>query len=158
VQWGEEDMEDEEQEGQRDKVFPVSMALISNCPASIPSPVRQASKCREFDSRLLRSPPPEAPWPRIVILREWPLSPPRGPVVERDFYEYYLHDYHDEGLDQQCGVIAGAGPVEDFEDGGCEHDEWDVEREAGRGAGAVDGEDLVRVGGYGGEDETAIVC
>ena len=68
-----------------------------------------------------------------------------------------MHDYHDEGLDQQCGVVAGAGPVEDFEDGGCEHDEGDVEGEAGGGAGAVDGEDLVRVRGYGGEDEAAVV-
>lgn len=68
-----------------------------------------------------------------------------------------MHDDHDEGLNEQCGIVASTGPVEDFEYGGCEHDEGDVEREAGGGAGAVDGEDLVRVGGYGGEDEAAIV-
>ena len=60
---------------------------------------------------------------------------------------------HDEGLYEQSSVIAGAGPVEDFEDGGCEHDEGDVEGEASGGTGTVDGEDLVGIGGYGGEDE-----
>ena len=52
---------------------------------------------------------------------------------------------HDAGLEEEREVVAGAGPVEDFEDGGCEHDEGDVEGEAGRGVGAVDGEDLVGV-------------
>jgi len=67
-----------------------------------------------------------------------------------------LYGHHDDRLDQQASIVAGAGPVEDLEDGGCEHDEGNVEGEAGRGAGAVDGEDLVGVGGYGGEDEAVV--
>lgn len=119
MQWGEEGVEDEEEEGQSGEVFPVSKALVSGC--SLSSQL-QASEGGVIDSQPLRFPPPEPPRPHIVVLGEWPFPPPWGPVVERDFQEYDLHDYHNEGLDEQCGVVAGAGPVEDFEDGGCEHD------------------------------------
>ena len=64
-----------------------------------------------------------------------------------------MYGDHDEGLDEQSGVVAGARPVEDLEDGGGEHDEGNVEGEASGGTGAVDGEDLIGIGGDGGEDE-----
>lgn len=56
-----------------------------------------------------------------------------------------MHDYHDHCLYEKGAIIARAYPVEDLEDGGEKHDQGDVEREAGGGAGAVDGDDLVRV-------------
>ena len=64
-----------------------------------------------------------------------------------------MHHNHDPGLDQQRGIVSSPGPVEDFEQGGCEHDERDVEGEAGGGAGPVDGEDLVGIGCQGRDDE-----
>ena len=64
-----------------------------------------------------------------------------------------MYDDHDEGLDEQCDVVAGPGPVEDFEDGGREHYEGDVEGEACGCAGTVDGDDLVCVGCERGEHE-----
>lgn len=57
-----------------------------------------------------------------------------------------LHSNHYARLDKQRRVKAGAEPVEDFEKGCDEHDEWDVEGEAGGGFGAVDAIDLVGVG------------
>ena len=40
-----------------------------------------------------------------------------------------LHEDHDDGLDEEGGVVVGTEPVEDLEDGGEEHDERDVEGE-----------------------------
>jgi hypothetical protein len=50
---------------------------------------------------------------------------------------------------------VGAEPVEDFEDGGDEHYERDVEGEASGGARAVHRVDLVAIAGYGGEGDAA---
>lgn len=77
-------------------------------------------------------------------------------VVECDFEEGGLHDQHEEGLDQQCGVVVGAEPVEDFQDGCHEHNERDIEGEAIAGLGAVDRQYLVRVGGDGGCYKAAV--
>ena len=112
------------------------------------------------DLQPLAPPPPEAPRPHagLLLLPQRQVAAaaaaaPAGPVVERDLQQHGLHAEHDDGLGQQREVVARAGPVEDLEDGGRQHDERDVEREAGGGARAVDGEDLVRVGGEGGEDQ-----
>ena len=48
-------------------------------------------------------------------------SPPR-PVVQRNFQQHDLHSHHDDRLDEETEIVARAGPVEDFENGGCEHD------------------------------------
>ena len=41
-----------------------------------------------------------------------------------------LHGDHDQGLREEGDGEAGAEPVEDSEEGGEEHDQRDVEREA----------------------------
>ena len=108
------------------------------------------------NSRSLRPPPPKIPRPAPPPFRslERSLVPPRWPIVQGNFQQYHLHHHHDNGLHQQRDIVPGAGPVEDLENGGREHDEGDIEGEAGGGAGAVDGEDLIGVGYYRGEDQT----
>ena len=55
----------------------------------------------------------------------------RRPVRERDVQEQEVDDNHEQGLDEQRGAEVGAEPVVHFEDAGDEHDERDIEREAG---------------------------
>lgn len=56
--------------------------------------------------------------------------------------------YHEDGLYEQRGAKVGAEPVVDFKDAGDEHDEGDVEGEAGGAACAVHRVDLVAIAGY----------
>jgi hypothetical protein len=56
-------------------------------------------------------------------------------------------------LDEESGVVVCAEPVEAFQYRGEEHYQWDVEGEAGGGTRAMDGVDLVGVGGDGCGDE-----
>ena len=56
-----------------------------------------------------------------------------------------MNDDHEQGLDEQRGAEVGAEPVVYFEDTGDEHNERDVEGEAGRAAGAVHAVDLVAI-------------
>ena len=58
-----------------------------------------------------------------------------------------MHCYHEQGLREERGREVRSEPVDEFEDAGGEHYEGDVEGETGGGAGAVDGVDLVGVGG-----------
>ena len=78
----------------------------------------------------------------------------RRSVVQCDFQQDQLYADHQHRLYEQWEAVVGPEPVEDFQYGGDEHDTWDVEGEAGAGLGAVYGEDLVGVGGYGGGNET----
>lgn len=48
-----------------------------------------------------------------------------------------MYNDHEDGLDEQRGAEVCAEPVVYFEDAGDEHDEGDVEREAGGAAGPV---------------------
>ena len=115
------------------------------------------------NSQPLALPPPKPPRPSPTLpllppsQRQIPPSSaapaPARPVVERDLKQHALHGEHEARLGQQRGAVTRAGPVEDLEEGGRQHNEGDVEREAGGGARAVDGEDLVRVGGERGEDQ-----
>jgi hypothetical protein len=70
--------------------------------------------------------------------------------------EQEVHDDHEEGLDEQRGAEVGAEPVEDFEDRGDEHDERDVEGEAGGRPRAVHAVDLVAIAGYGAGGDAGI--
>ena len=105
--------------------------------------------------RLLRPPSPEPPRSRIFRSRKWSFPSPRWSVVQGHLQQDYLYPDHDHSLDQESGVIASPGPIEDFKDGGRQHDERDVEGKAGGGAGTIHGEDLVRVRCYGRENEAA---
>lgn len=60
--------------------------------------------------------------------------------------QHHLHCNHDQRLYQQRDIVAGSRPIENLQYRGAKHDQWDIEREAGRRAGAVDGENLIRVG------------
>ena len=71
-----------------------------------------------------------------------------------NFQQQHLHNHHNDRLDQQRGIIPRARPIKDFQDTRRQHDERNIEGEAGRGAGAVDGGDLVGIGDDRGEDET----
>ena len=75
-----------------------------------------------------RSPPlPEVIWSvRLFAVLERQVARQRA-VRERDVEEEEVNDDHEEGLDEQRSAEVRAEPVEDFEDGGNEHDERDVE-------------------------------
>lgn len=75
------------------------------------------------------------------------LSPPWRPVVQCYLQKHNLYSYHYDGLYEKSKVISGPRPVKYLEDRCCQHDEGNVEREAGRGAGTVDGENLIGIGG-----------
>ena len=96
-------------------------------------------------SRPLCFPSPETPRPALVHALEWPLTPPWRPIVQRDFKKYYLYSNHGYCLDQKGHIVASSWPIEDFQDGGCEHNERDVERKSSRGACPIDGEDLISI-------------
>ena len=70
-------------------------------------------------------------------------------IREGDVEQDHMNENHEECLDEKRGAEAGAEPVEYFEDAGDEHDEGDVEREAGGAARAVDAVDLVGIAGDG---------
>lgn len=72
---------------------------------------------------------------------------------ERNVQAQDVDDDHEEGLHEQAGAEVRAEPVEDFEHGGDEHDERNVEREAGGRARAVHRVDLVAIRGYGGHGD-----
>lgn len=98
------------------------------------------------DLRSLCPPSPKVEGPPIVQSLERSLISPHRSIVQSYLQENSLHSYHDNGLYEESRVIMGAWPVEDFKDGGCEHEEGDVEGEAGGCARTVDGEDLIGVG------------
>jgi hypothetical protein len=96
-------------------------------------------------------------------------------IVQRDFQEDDLHDDHEACLEEERERVAGAEPVEEpvspgqfdlcegamermglLEDTRNQHDQGNVEREPIAALRFVYREDLVCVGGNGGEDET--VC
>ncbi|KAL8958266.1 MAG: hypothetical protein Q9183_005871, partial [Haloplaca sp. 2 TL-2023] len=106
--------------------------------------------------RSLRPPPPEIPGSAIASIREGSLSPPGRTIVQGYFEQRHLHAYHEESLNQQREIISSAGPVENLEDGSGEHDQGDVEREAGRSTGPVDSENLVGVRRKWGKYEASI--
>lgn len=58
-----------------------------------------------------------------------------------------MDDDHEQGLDEQRSAKVGAEPVVHFKDAGDEHDERNIEGEAGRAAGAVHAVDLVAIAG-----------
>ena len=47
-------------------------------------------------------------------------------MLQRNLEQNDLHSNHDARLNQQRRVKPGAEPIEDFEEGSDEHDEWDV--------------------------------
>ena len=100
----------------------------------------------DVDLRPLRPPSPKVPRPTLITPLERPFPSPGRPIIQRHFQQHRLHGHHDQGLNEKSSVVAGAGPVEDLENRGEEHDQGDVEGEAGGGARAVDGEDLIGVG------------
>jgi len=63
--------------------------------------------------------------------------------------EQHLDCDHERGLNQERQIVACSDPVEYLEDRGDQHDERDIEREAGGGAGTMDGVDLVSIAGNG---------
>jgi len=73
----------------------------------------------------------------------------RRSVRERDVEEEQVDAYHEQGLDKQRGAEVGAEPVVDLQDAGDEHDERNVEGEAGGAAGSVHAVDLVAIAGDG---------
>lgn len=75
-------------------------------------------------------------------------------MLQRDLQHNKLHSNHDASLNKQCRVKTSSKPVEDFEEGCNEHNEWDVEGEAGGRLGAVNAIDLVGVGRQRRDDET----
>ncbi len=75
-------------------------------------------------------------------------------MLQRDLQHDDLHSDHDASLNKQCGVKTSTEPVEDFEKGCGEHNEWDVEGEAGGRLGAVDAIYLVCVGRQRRDDQT----
>lgn len=60
-----------------------------------------------------------------------------------------MDEDHEEGLDEQRGRVLGAEPVVNLEDAGDQHNQGDIEREAGGAARAVHGVDLVAIAGDG---------
>lgn len=66
-------------------------------------------------------------------------------MVERDAKQQRLHYEHDECLNEQRKVVAGAGPIKDLQNAGGEHDQRNVEGEARRRPGFIDGKNLVGV-------------
>lgn len=73
----------------------------------------------------------------------------RRPRGERNMQQHQVHGDHEQGLDEQRGAKVRAEPVEHLEDAGDEHDERNVEREAGAAARAVHRVDLVAIAGDG---------
>lgn len=47
-------------------------------------------------------------------------------MFQRNLQQNDLHSDHDARLDEQCSVEPRTEPVENFEEGCDEHDEWDV--------------------------------
>jgi hypothetical protein len=94
-----------------------------------------------------RPPLPEVVWAvRHIFMLEGEVRGRRS-VRKRDMEEEQMDAYHEESLDEQRGAEVGAEPVVDFQDAGDEHDERDVEGEAGRAAGSVHAVDLVAIAG-----------
>ena len=52
-------------------------------------------------------------------------------MLQRNLQQDDLHSNHNACLDEQCLVETSAEPVEDLEEGCDEHNEWDIEGEAG---------------------------
>ena len=109
-----------------------------------------------WDVRPLRPPPPEIIWPSTIQTFERAFAPPSGPVIQSNSEKDCLHSYHDYSLHEQRSIVSCSRPVEYLQDRCREHDQWDIEREARRGPRAVDGKDLIGVGGNGGQDKA--VC
>lgn len=103
--------------------------------------------CNEGPIRPWRPPLPEIIWSvRNILVLEREMRGRRS-VRERDVEEEQVDADHEQCLDQQRGAEVGAEPVVDFQDAGDEHDERNVEGEAGGAAGSVHAVDLVAIAG-----------
>ena len=78
-------------------------------------------------------------------------------VGQGDVQQQQMDNNHEQRLDEERGAEVGAEPVEDLEDAGDQHDEGDVEREAGRAARPVHRVDLVAIAGDGARGD-AVAC
>jgi hypothetical protein len=144
----------------------------------------------DFDIRFGAAPAPEivgpAPFQQVfqaarggVSLKRGVLNPisytRRCFVVECDFQQYYLNNYHQGCLKEQGFIVICAKPVEHsesrlaartsdgreevaLEDGRNEHDQGNVEREAITRFATVYRSDLISIGSNRGNDEAAIEC